>query len=60
MINVKAAEEAYNEGIFEHVICIRRNYNLADVLLTETSILPQLMEVMEIRNIEYEIKQSIK
>ena len=32
MIDVKAAREAYNQGIIEDVMWIRRDYNLADAM----------------------------
>lgn len=59
MIDVKASREAYNDGIVEDSIWIRRSYNLTNVM-TKTSILAQLLDVIETGNIEYEIEQSFK
>lgn len=39
MIDVKADKEAYNDGIIDNIIRIRRKLNLADVM-TKTTILP--------------------
>ena len=59
MIDVKAAREAYNQGVIEDVMWIRRDYNLADAM-TKSNILPQLIKVMETGKIEYEIEQSVQ
>lgn len=46
MIDVKAAREAYNEGIIDDVIWILRKYNLADAM-KKASIVPELVEELQ-------------
>lgn len=56
---VKAAMDAYNDGIVEYVLWIGRNYYLAGTT-TEKSILAQLIKVTESGKIVYEIEQCVK
>lgn len=58
MIDVKAGREAYNEGIIDDVIWVRRKYNLADAM-TKASILPEFVEALEKNKLYYEVEQSI-
>ena len=58
MIDIKAARQAYNEGIISDIIWARRDYNLGDAM-TKAKIMPLLMEVMKTGKIKYEIEQSV-
>lgn len=58
MIYVRAAREAYNEGIVDDIIWIRLTYNLSNSM-TKSIILLQLFEMMETGNIYCEVEPSI-
>ena len=58
MIDIKAAREAYNQGIIDDIIWIRRQFNLADAM-TKPSILPELVQALETGKLHYEVEQSI-
>lgn len=58
IIDVKAAREAYDDGIIDDVICIRRNFNLAD-LMTKTARTPEFVEALHQNQLHYEIEQSV-
>lgn len=62
MINIKAAREAYNEGIVENIIWIRRNYNLSDALadaMTKSGISTEFLDAIRKVKIHFEVERSI-
>ena len=58
MIDIKAARQAYNEGIISDIIWIWGDYNLGDAM-TKANVMPLLVEVMKTGKIKYEIEQSV-
>lgn len=58
MIDIKASREAYNVGIIDYIIWIRRKYNLADGM-TKSAELPELFKSISDGKLYYEIEQSI-
>lgn len=60
MIGKHDAREAYDDGIIDEVVWIRRKYNLADsTCMTKATILQQLVEMMETEKRNYEIERSV-
>ena len=59
MIDIKAAREAYNEGIIEDIVWIRRQFNLAHAM-TKAQINQDLVKALNTRKIKYEVEQCDK
>ena len=58
MIDIKAAREAFNDGIIEHIVWIRRQFNLADSV-TKAQINQDLVDALKTGKIKYEVEQSV-
>lgn len=58
MIDGLAAREAYNSGIVDDIVWIRRKYNLGDSM-TKLEIMPEFVKAIEANRIHYEIEQSV-
>lgn len=58
MVDIKAARDAYNEGIVNDIIWIRLEYNLSDAM-TKHKILPQLFDLLQTGKIKSEIEKSV-
>lgn len=59
MIDIKAEKEAYNDGIIDDIIWIRRKINLADVM-TKPTILPKRYKAVDEGKLRYEVEERIK
>lgn len=59
MLDVKYANEAYNDVIIDGIIWIRRKLNMADAV-TKSTILPECFESLDKSQLHYEIEQSVK
>lgn len=59
MVYVRAAREAYKDGIIDNMIWIRIKYNLADEL-TKAAFLPEFINSTEKNQLRNEVEQSVK